>query len=424
MRTSSSNYRWVILGFLTALQVSTAAAVSSFGPLAPFLQADMALTRAQVGLLTSAVYLGATTVSIPAGWLADKVGVRRVLALGPVIQGVFFILFSRATSFPMAFVLIALSGVGYGFMNPVIIKGLLGWFSARHRATAVSIKQTGVTGGSALAAALLPVLAVSTLRWRGAVPLIGLVAIIIGIVCLVFYRNPPAEERQPGQRSKPSRVSIRKLLSNRNLLLLGVMSSFLAVVHYSISTYLVLFLKDSLSFSVVVAGSYLAATQMSATVGRVAWAVFSDRLLGGRRKPVFYTISLMAAALALTMALGFSVLPHAVLLAMVILLGFSALAWQGVFLTYIGESASKEQAGMALGLGNAMGYLGILVGPPLFGLVVDASGSYRLGWMMLAASALVAFGLLVPLGEARAAPSAQPAAHVAKADAPGVKEGP
>lgn len=423
MKTTSSNYRWVILASLTAMQVGTSAAVFSFGPLAPFLQDDLSISRAQVGLLTSAVYLGAIVISFPAGWLADKVGVRRLMALGPLIQGVAFILFSRATSFHMAFALIALSGVGYGFMNPVVIKGLLGWFSTRDRATAVSIKQTGVTGGSALAAAVLPVLALSTLGWRGAVPFVGLLAIAVGIVCFVVYRNPPAEEKQAGQQ-KPARVSIRSLLTSRNMVLLGLMSAFLAIVHFSVSTYLVLFLKDSLSFSVVLAGSYLAATQMGATVGRVTWALVSDRLLGGRRKPIFYCITLLAAAITTLLALFSSIMPHLLLLALVVLLGFSALAWQGVFLTYVGESAGKEQAGTALGLGTSMGYVGIMAGPPLFGLVVDASGSYTMGLLMLSASALVACALILPVREAKAAPSAQPASPVAKADAPAVKEEP
>lgn len=419
----SSSYRWVILASVTALQVSTSAAVFTFGPLAPFLQEDMGISRAQVGLFTSAIYLGGMTVSLPAGWLTDRLGVRRLLVLGPLIQGVFFALFPSVSSFHAVFWLVALSGVGYGFMNPVVIKALLNWFTARDRATAVSIKQTGVTAGAALAAAILPSLAL-VLSWRSAVPLVGLAVVGVGIACLLIYRNPPleVEEKRAEQRSKAARASLRKLLTNRNMVLLGVMSAFLAIVHFSIATYLVLFLKESRSFSAVVAGSYLAATQMGATVGRVVWAVVSDRLLGGRRKIVFYWICLLAAALTLVMALLTATMPRWLLLPLVMLLGSSALAWQGVYLTFCGELAGKEQAGTAIGMAATMGYVGIIVGPPLFGLVVDVSGTYTLAWLMLSLSAIVAFLLLLPVKETRPVPAVQPVVVVVGGN-PGVKDG-
>jgi len=62
----------------------------------------------------------------------------------------------------------------------------------------------------------------------------------------------------------------------------------------------------------------------------------------------------------------------------------TAIGWGGLFLTMMGELAGKELSGVATGFGLAMTSLGIVIGPPVFGLIVDATGPYPLGWMFAA----------------------------------------
>ena len=45
--------------------------------------------------------------------------------------------------------------------------------------------------------------------------------------------------------------------------------------------------------------------------------------------------------------------------------------------------------GFATGISTAAVNLGIIAGPPLFGVVVDRTGSYGLAWTLLAAAAAV-----------------------------------
>src|SRR5688500_6216539 len=49
-------YRWVILGAAHLAQTTVAFPSQSLSPLAPFLMADLGLSRAQVGLLSTAYY--------------------------------------------------------------------------------------------------------------------------------------------------------------------------------------------------------------------------------------------------------------------------------------------------------------------------------------------------------------------------------
>ena len=53
----------------------------SIPPLIPFIQPEFKLNYTQVGAIMTSLYVGAAIVSLPAGWLTDKIGVKRVVLL-------------------------------------------------------------------------------------------------------------------------------------------------------------------------------------------------------------------------------------------------------------------------------------------------------------------------------------------------------
>src|SRR5256712_13429835 len=75
--------RWAILVLVTLAHALGALAVLSVAPLSPFLLDALHLSRAQVGLLLPAVYLGGVLMSLPAGWLTDRLGVAVPPGGGP-----------------------------------------------------------------------------------------------------------------------------------------------------------------------------------------------------------------------------------------------------------------------------------------------------------------------------------------------------
>ncbi len=79
--------------------------------------------------------------------------------------------------------------------------------------------------------------------------------------------------------------------------------------------------------------------------------------------------------------------------------GFVAIGWGGLNLTLIGELAGRELAGTVTGIAAAVGMVGNIVGPPVFGYLVDISGSYQMSWWLLALVAAVATISLIFLRE-------------------------
>ena len=76
------------------------------------------------------------------------------------------------------------------------------------------------------------------------------------------------------------------------------------------------------------------------------------------------------------------------------LLGVGAVGWGGLLGTLAGETAGPAAAGAAVGVTAALDNIGIFIGPPLFGWIVDRTGSYAPAWWTMFGAALLAASLL------------------------------
>jgi hypothetical protein len=71
------------------------------------------------------------------------------------------------------------------------------------------------------------------------------------------------------------------------------------------------------------------------------------------------------------------------------MLGLTGLSWNGVYLAEVAAIAPPDAAGAATGGALSVTFLGIVLGPALFSAVVSLSGSYTLGFTIVAAGALL-----------------------------------
>jgi len=112
---------------------------SSLAPLAPFLIADLGLTRSQIGLFTSFLYVGALVTGLPAGWLADRWGIRLPLMIGGPLTGLFLGAVAGVSVYWLMLLLVFLGGISYGLINPVTSRGIVDWFNVSSRGTALAL---------------------------------------------------------------------------------------------------------------------------------------------------------------------------------------------------------------------------------------------------------------------------------------------
>jgi MFS family permease len=92
-------FRWAILTLISVSHIVGATAQYGINTLAPFYQEELGLSRAQVGLFFSAFYLAMTGASFGAGWMTDRLGIRKTTLQGHVVLGFCTVAAAMAPSF-------------------------------------------------------------------------------------------------------------------------------------------------------------------------------------------------------------------------------------------------------------------------------------------------------------------------------------
>jgi sugar phosphate permease len=230
--------------------------------------------------------------------------------------------------------------------------------------------------------------------------------VLIGLACWLTYRESPrprhprraasrtpaataeaaTSSRTPGaatcSRTSGS-VSTRALLT-RDVLLAAIAGGLLPFAQFALVTYLALYLSQAHGVPLTTGAQLLVAAQLAGVAGRIAWGSASDRLFGSRRRPALMLAGLIA--MLGTLLLGW--LPRDVPLVwlglLAVGLGFSAISWQGNWVALVSELAGPAAQGRTVGLSMTLTFLGVAVGPPLVGYLVDRSGSWPLAWTFLA----------------------------------------
>lgn len=385
--------RWAALTLITLAHALGAFSVLSVAPLSPFLLDSFQLSRAQAGLFLPAIYLGGVLLSLPAGWLTDRFGVRLTLVLGQGLTGAMVGLAALSPVFPVLLGLLFLGGFGWSVLNPATGKVVLDWFPPRERGLAMGVKQTGLTLGGIAAALLLPPLTLEV-GWRRALAGAAAASLLSAALVGVAYRTPPGRLAE-APTERPRLAEIGPFLLRPGLLVLFGCGLALSMVQSSVLAYLVLYAKEALGSSVVEAGRLLALAQAGGAASRLGWGVISDRLFGGRRRPGLIVTALIGAGAYILFSLGGVAGALVALLAAIA--GAGAFGWVGLYLALVAEVGGRKYAGFLTGIAVAFAWSGVLVGPPIFGLILDATGSYRLPWLLLSTEALLVAAALASL---------------------------
>jgi sugar phosphate permease len=331
-----------------------------------------------------------TGASFGAGWLADRLGVRIATLQGHLFVGICTVAASLAPSFGWAFASFFFAGLGYSFLNPASTIGVMAWFPRAERATAMGAKQTGVPTGGVVAAILAPSLVLLS-GWRGALAGLGVINFVFGFVFARLWRDP--EDKQVTAISEevqsPAAPAPLKIWS---LLPVSCGTAIYLVGQMTLITYVPLFLKEAMGFSPYWASQALALTQGGAMIGRVGWGAASDRLFGGRRKIVLMLIGALSAILVMALSFMSDQSSYYVLMPILFLAGVSLVGYQGVSYALIGEMAGRARTGAALGMMITINSACATLGTPVFGYIVDRTGSYPFAWQMLAG--LLALGIV------------------------------
>jgi len=382
---NASTQRWYFLAIITVAQVTLAAIHLGIPILVPLIQKELGLNLVQVGLLGSVLNGGVVLAAIGAGRAADHWGERLIIGYGTMLGGLVAIASNSVSGMYALLFLLVFIGVCTASATPAGSKAVAGWFQQHERGLAMGIRQTSVPLGGTLSALALPTLGLAY-GWRWALSTVGFLAFATGVVALRLYQEPPRKV----ERSRPSSSgSLAHVMRNKQIWVATLYAAVLSGAQWCYVSYVELFLTDVVGLQLVLAAGLLAAGQMCGAGGRIGWGLVSDRLLGGRRQPAMILVGIMAMVIMVITAFFTPETPFWLVSVVVALFGLTIMGWNGLYLARVSDVVGTGMAGVAVGLSNTGAFLGIVVIPPIFGWIVEASDSYRVGWIVLAATLIV-----------------------------------
>ena len=354
---------------------------------APLVGRSLDISTSYVGIYVALVYLGAMTASLVSGAAVRRFGAIRLsqFGLGACAIG---LLLCAVPWLPAIIVGAALIGIGYGPITPASSHLLVRTTPANRMSLVFSLKQTGVPLGGALAGVIVPTLA-GYVSWQGAFMIVA----AITVLCIVLVQplcatlDADRDVTQPLSFGNGLSAPLRLVLGQRPLRLLAICSFMFSICQLSLTTYLVTYLNQDMSMSLILAGLVLGIAQAAGVAGRMLWGWVSDRFLGAPRMLAALGALIILSSIAI--ALLPVTAPLVLICVLVSLLGASAIGWNGVYLAEVARQAPKGQTGLATGGALAFTFLGVVVGPPLFGLIAALSGSYGMAYAALTVPGLV-----------------------------------
>lgn len=391
-------YRWVILALNLGIQALSSCVSTATSTLAPFIVADLGLTKAMIGFAGGSVNMGMAFTSILSGRIADKKGERTVLLLGSVLASSAIIITSRVNTFGLLVAMLLLTGAFSSAPTPAGSKAITKWFPPSQIGLALGLRQTGIPVGGFLGAMLLPHIALNW-GWRVAMIVAGAMLCCGGLVCYSLYREHPQTEAQKKEGMKARTHQEWSFLRNQSFWYAQITSIVFLGAQYVLLTYLVLFLRDTTGVEIKKASFCLALSQLGGIFARIVLGLVSDSFSKGARKPAFIFEGFLLLGTLLFFASFRENTPFWLGALGSWFFGMSAMGWNGIHIALVMKLAGKEQGGSAVGVTISAMQLGVLLIPPFFGYLVDISGAYHLSFMVLSLLTLLATLLLFKVRE-------------------------
>ncbi|HXA07273.1 MAG TPA: MFS transporter [Bryobacteraceae bacterium] len=381
--------RHLVLGLTVAAYFITYMDRVNISSAVPVIQKELGYSMVTVGWILSSFRWGYALFQIPGGWLGDRIGPRRALAL--IVT--WWSIFTSATALAWSATSMAgfrfLFGVGEAGAFPIATRSLSRWILPSERGFAQGVTHAGSRVGAALTPSLV-VFLMASYGWRMPFFAFGAIGLLWAAIWYWFYRDTPAEhaavnraERDlllssigDGRASHVRKVPWGRILQSSTLWTLSLMYFCYA---YCISVYLDWFpkyLHDHRGFDLKQMGFYASLPLLAGTGGDLAGGWLSD--YWAKRSGDLKTARRSVAVAGFLLAAG-AILPATFTANPTVSVWYTCLAVFGLETT-VGVSwaipldIGGDYAGSVSSVMNTCGNIGGAVSATILGYLVQAYG--------------------------------------------------
>lgn len=363
---------------------------AAIASMAPVIKKALGLSYTEIGLVIAAYTAIQAVFGIPAGITADRLGIGFAIFSGFVLLAGGGYVFAEADGLTHCLLASGLMGAGYAFMNPSTAKAVFDWFPRSRRATAASLKQTGVPIAWIFGALTFPLAEV--VHWQWIMLGLCLMSAATGLVYLPMIGRPTA-----GGEESAEKISFRDvwgIIRNKSVLALEINGFFYHAGQQNLYSFITLFMSEALRASSGLAAVALQLVQAGSIAGRLCFGTASDFVFGGKRKPVLAIAAIVSALGVFGLYLldpGWSIY---VAFGLVLTLGFFLCSGSPIYQTAIMEAVDPRLSGTAVGYHSTVLPAGKSVGAVMFGALVDAYG-FGSAWFVTALLIVIAAIVLI-----------------------------
>lgn len=341
-----------------------------------------------MGWIQSAWYFSYGLMQIPSGWLADRLGSRRALAIFSVVWSLATLLTAFVTDFVSLLVMWSLMGASQAGAFPCAAKALGRIFPETERARATGLLASGMTLGGAIAPVMTAMILESLTawadawgidRWRlllGAYSIPGILWTVV-FLGLVSLRTLPAASRT-SVASLP--VDWSRLLRSWPLALLCAQQFFRAAGMVFFMTWFPTFLQKTRDVTLLGSGVLTTVAGIGGVVGSLTGGFFSDWLLlkTGNKRLSRQGIAVVGMGLcSLLIVASYFVKDIQQSIALITLGAFCA-TFGGVSGYTVAISFGGHQVATVFSTMNMFGNLGAALFPLTAGWLVAQTGNWNL----------------------------------------------
>ncbi len=377
-----SPHAWRMVAAAFVAMCATYAVAYSFGAFFKPMAAEFGAHRSATSAVFSITVLVWCILGPVTGHLSDRFGPRIVVATGALVMGLGLALTSMIDCLWLGYLTYGI-GVGVGvacaYVPMVAVVG--GWF-LRRRNTALGIAVAGIGFGTVCGAPIAATL-ISHLGWRATYLAFAAASTTVLLGCAWIVERPPVHVT-------PSRVQLRDALRSPAFGFVYASSVTVSIVIFVPFVYLPSFAHDR-GASEFASAALVGIIGGASVAGRMGLGSLADRAGVVR----LYQASFLV--LALSYGIWLAAASYPVMVAFALVMGAGYGGYVALSPAVIAHLFGTNRMGTVLGALYTSGGIGAMAGPPLVGLIIDRTGSYRIAIAAAFAVALASFALLIPL---------------------------
>lgn len=376
-----------VQGLIILSAASGVLGVQLISPLLPAMQKSFGLSAAQTGSIVSSYSVAALLATLPSGFIADRVGSRRVLWWSLLLLGVSGLATIMVRTFSLLLAVRVVQGLAVAALVPLTIGLLIDVARPDRRAHAQSYRVAGMSAAEFVLPLLAGLLFAATGRWQ--VPFL-LFAIPVGLAGLVRRMLPQAEVEHTRLGRGQYLPQVREAVRDPEILSLFVVGFVRWWLKYGFFTFLPLYLYATLRTPIPEIGAVVAVQGLlGAIVSSQAGRIGTGR--GARLTLVLATVvmGLSVAALPVLHHMWWAVL-------MCMLLGVADGLVGPLMNGLVGLLPAAAVRTTVIAMSGTGRNLGKAVGPSVIGVLVGAFG-YSHAFLIAGAVGLAAPVYLRPL---------------------------